>query len=429
MNKSKIKIACVENMNNNMFAIVRHLRYLGYNAELILTKEFSHFKPEADTFESISTDYIVESDFLNSDLLYTNQLKLNKFFSKYNFIIACGYSIAYLAFAKVKIDVVIPYGSDLYDLPFFEIQDVNNTYFNTQRAALAKYQRQGIENSTAVIFDYTNSDFEKIIESFNLKGTRYKYTCPFIFTPEFNWKNSKSIQEKSLLSCKMLEVREKFDFIVFSHIRQSWKNPIDIWSYKGNERIFKGFKKFLELTNANACIIVFEYGSDIEDSKKLIVELGLEKNVIWFPTLERKNILSMISFIDVGIGEVGNYSWVSYGAIFEFLCMKKPVIHNRKDSLYEKIVDHLYPMYSAANAEEVTQALASCFLNREQANEIAIKANEWYFDYAINKPLAVLTALIEKKGTILPFIYKKVNIILLKVESLVFFLKLKLKLK
>ncbi|MBA2611546.1 MAG: glycosyltransferase [Bacteroidetes bacterium] len=428
MDKSKIKIACVGNMNNSMFSIVRHLRYAGYNAELILSKEFSHFQPDADTFEEINTDFIIESDFLNSDILYTKQLKLNNFFSKYNFIIACGYSIAYLTFAKIKIDVVIPYGSDLYELPFFEIQDVNNTYFNKQRAALAKYQKLGIENATGIIFDYTNEEFEKTINLFNLKGKRYKYPSPFIYTPEFNWQNSKTIQTKSSLTSKMLEIKKKFDFIAFSHIRQSWKNPIDIWSYKGNERIFRGFKNFLELTNANACIIVFEYGSDVEDSKKLIVELGLEKNVIWFPTLERKNILSMISFIDVGIGEVGDYSWLSYGAIFEFLCMQKPVIHNRKDSLYEKIVDSLYPMYSAANEEEVTKALISCFQNKEHANKIAVEANEWYVDYAINKPLAVLTSILEKKGTVLPSFEKKMSVFLLKVESLAFFLKLKLNL-
>lgn len=426
--KSKLKIACVGNMNNNMFAIVRHLRHAGYNAELILANEFAHFKPEADTFEKIDFSYIKEFDFFKSDLLYTDKRLVNKYFSEYNFVIACGYSIAYLTFSKVKIDVTLPYGSDLYDLPFFEPVDLSNTYSNAQRAALAKYQKKGLEGADVVVFDYTNDEFEKIIDKFKFKGTRYKLPYPFIFTQEFNFENSEKLQSKGKFTVRMKEIKKEFDFIVFNHMRQSWKNPLDIWSYKGNEKVFKAFKQFLPSANNKACLIVFEYGTDIEDSKSLIKELGIERNVIWFPVSERKEILSMISFADIGIGEIGNYSWFSYGAIFEFLCMKKPVIHYREDSLYVGKVESLYPMYSASTQEEVLNALVNSYKNRSKTDQMATESHNWFIKYGIEKPLDVLTKAMEIKNLFIDRIRKQAVKFSLQAESLIFFVKLKLKL-
>jgi hypothetical protein len=425
VNKSELKIACVGNMNNSMFAIVRHLRHRGYNAHLILSEEFSHFQPEADTFEKDQSNFTFEFDFLRSDILFTDKLSVNKFFSKYNFIIACGYSVAYLTFSKVKIDIVIPYGSDLYDLPFFVPKSTDSVNFNKQMSAVAKYQKIGIENASAVIFDHTNDDFEKIIAQFNFKGTRYKYPFPFIFTPEFSWENSSYLQSKSVFTNRMTEIRKEFDFIAFNHIRQSWKNPQDLWSYKGNERIFRAFKKFIDSTKAKACLVVFEYGIDVEDSKRLVNELGIQKNIVWFPITKRREILSMISFADVGIGEIGDYSWFSYGAIFEFMCMKKPIIHHRNDAIYKGKVESLYPMYCATSEDELVKALIDCYKDKNKATVIANEAYDWYIKNAINKPIEILTSVMDSKKPLIDKVRNILNKFLLSAEALVFYIKLK----
>lgn len=422
-----LKIACVDNMNNTMFAVTRHLRHLGYNAELILSNGFSHFDPEADTFEPVDHSYIRKFDFLKTDILFTDQRAVHQFFFDYDVVIACGYSVAYLTFSKVKVDIVIPYGSDLYDLPFFEVTDPEDRYFNEQRAALARYQKKGIEQASSILFDYTNDDFEQIIKKFNLTGKRYKYPCPFIYTPEFNVDRVEELRSQSPATAKMSGLRNKFDFIAFNHIRQSWKNPLDIWSYKGNERIFRAFKSFLAETQANACLVAFEYGSDIADSKELVRELGLEKNITWFPISQRKDILVMITYSDVGIGEVGDYSWFSYGAIFEFLCMKKPVIHHRNDSLYKGKVESLYPMYSAMDEDMVLQALKQCYADKAGRAQVAEASHAWYLENAIKKPLQVLLQTIGSKNKLLSKIDKHAGRMALYMQSAKFYIKLKLR--
>ncbi len=398
MLKSKTKIACVENMNNNMFAVMRFLRHKGFIADLICSNESKHFLPEADTFEETYLAHIKEFDFTKKDILNTNRLGVNRFFSQYDFVIACGASIAYLTFAKVKIDIVIPYGSDLYTLPFYEVTSKHDAILDKWRLTFAKNQKKGIECASAILMDYTSDDFEKVFKKFNLKGARHKYPCPFIFTPEFNTKNKFYLQGLSSFTTEMKAIRSRFDFIAFSHIRQSWKNPEDMWSYKGNDRIFKAFKNFLLVTKSEACLIVFEYGIDDQNSKALVKELGIEANVIWFPLMKRRDILVMISYVDVGIGEVGNYSWFSYGAIYEFLCMKKPVIHRRDDHLYIGKVPTLYPMLSAANEQEVTSALLECYTNKEKVEKIAEDAHNWYMFNAIESPVKRIIAEINNKN-------------------------------
>ena len=46
---SKKKIALIGNVNNNLFALMRHLRDLGYDAHLFHRPENDHFQPKADT--------------------------------------------------------------------------------------------------------------------------------------------------------------------------------------------------------------------------------------------------------------------------------------------------------------------------------------------------------------------------------------------
>ena len=78
-----------------MFSLVRHLRRQGYDAKLILTSGFDHFRPEADTFEELNSELVVKMDFINGDILNLDKKIIRDFFLEFNFIIACGFSIAF----------------------------------------------------------------------------------------------------------------------------------------------------------------------------------------------------------------------------------------------------------------------------------------------------------------------------------------------
>ncbi len=425
MYKSKKRIACVGNMNNNLFSVVRHLRNLGYSADLFLVNEFEHFTPQSDTFDLQSINNIIyEVNIQNDDILKINRRKLFSVFEGYDFIIACGFSVAYLTYSGVCIDMVIPYGSDFYELPFLERDNSKSVYVNLQKKQIAKYQKKGIESAKDVIWDVTNDKFEEIINRFRLNGKRHKCTLPFLYTPEFSWKNSEKLKLECCYRDEMEKLRNNFGFIIFNHIRQSWKNPIDEWSQKGNDKIFKAFSGFIKKVNLNSCLIVFEYGSDISESKQLVRDLGIESNVKWFPITQRKDIMGMISYADIGIGEVGDNGWFSYGAIFEFLAMKKPVIHYRNDKQYSDREIELYPMYDASNEEQILNALTQCFLKPLEAEQRGEMAYEWFIKTAVNKPLKIITKAIDSKTTTLLKIRKKLMKYVLLMEDMIFYQKL-----
>ena len=77
-----MKIALIENMNNNHFALMRYLRDRGYDAHLFLSRgegitSLTHFLPESDTFEIEKWEpYIHRTSF------YTSGLRVLKNFFK-----------------------------------------------------------------------------------------------------------------------------------------------------------------------------------------------------------------------------------------------------------------------------------------------------------------------------------------------------------
>jgi hypothetical protein len=143
-------------------------------------------------------------------------------------------------------------------------------------------------------------------------------------------------------------------------------------------------------------LITFEYGADVERSKKLIKNLGIESNVTWFPLSPRKEIMVGISMCDIGVGELDS-SYFSYGTIFEFLAMAKPVIHYRNDSLYKKYYQSMYPMYSASSEGEVINILEQFILNPSEFIQTGQLAYDWFIENAIEKPLKYIVSQIENK--------------------------------
>ncbi|RMG40019.1 MAG: hypothetical protein D6732_03485, partial [Methanobacteriota archaeon] len=51
-----IKVALIDNMNNNFFALGRYLRDLGLDVDLYeVPNALPHFRPQCDTFDDVSS--------------------------------------------------------------------------------------------------------------------------------------------------------------------------------------------------------------------------------------------------------------------------------------------------------------------------------------------------------------------------------------
>ena len=92
--------------------------------------------------------------------------------------------------------------------------------------------------------------------------------------------------------------------------------------------------------NKKLLLILFEYGKDVESSKKLCKKLNIEDSVHWFPTMERKDILCLINKVDVVASEFYTGEGIMWGGTgWETLIMGKPLIigFNFKKKYFEKL--------------------------------------------------------------------------------------------
>jgi hypothetical protein len=141
---------------------------------------------------------------------------------------------------------------------------------------------------------------------------------------------------------------------------------------------------------------MFEYGWDFEESKKLVTQLGIDKHVLWLPTMQRKDLMVWLYFADLGIGEVAN-SWFSYGSVYEVLTMKKPFLGFRNDKDFEKDYPIQYPMISANTADLISEAFQDVYRNPSKYKEMGQQGYEWFMRYAIEKPITEIVKQIESK--------------------------------
>jgi hypothetical protein len=381
-----MRIALIGNMNNNFFALLRYLLDMGLDAYLLLQEnELSHFTPNDDCYDLKNYENrIIKVNWGSyKKIFFTNTFK--KDVAAYDVIIGSRAIPAYCKKNNVALNLYIPTGDDIQKLPFFNGFNPKNFI---KWLLVASLQRKGIQKAKAVLWDKTNEIGEQKFASLEIEGTRLEVGIPMLYWPEYTHQNIEK-QKQHILNYVLFEkLREKHDLIVVHHCRHSWSNISESdWAHdKANNRLFTAFAKIVkEKVYKNPLIITLEYGKDVALTKKLIDDLGIKENIQWMPLTSRKEIMAMIFFCDIVAGEFKN-SWFSYGVVYEAMCMKKPIMHHRNNSLYSN-KNSLYSMLHAETEEEIYETIKGFKANSTSYEKIGQKGYEWFLKEAIEKPL------------------------------------------
>ncbi len=325
-----MKIGIIGNMNNSYFSLARYLRDEGYNCELlVLQNEPSHFDPACDTFSTDYTSYCKQitwgdpAHFLQQDFAI-----VKKDLAPYNFLIGNGPAPAYIAKIGRKLDMFIPYGYDLYSLPFLRLV---HPFRLLAYLAVRRYQRKGISESSYTLFDRTNEAFEKVINKLHYSGKRIISPAPMVYYKDYEngWQEKNAIDP---FQVQLQKLRVDTEFLLVQHSRQIWKKSSDDWSFKGNDFLIEGYAQFIKQhAGQKIKLVLFEYGTDVPETKKLITKLGIEDAIVWMPKMARNKLMAVLAASDMIIGEL-YHSWLTYGVALEALCMAKPFMHKRIDA-------------------------------------------------------------------------------------------------
>lgn len=341
------KIALIDNMNNNFFALARYLRDLGHEADLYLIPNNSmvHFHPQRDTWIDISqVEWIKRFPIDYGSLSYLPfRDKLRNAFNSYDIIVACGDAVGLLQQARIKIDLFVPYGSDLYHTPFIERYEKRLSgllgwvqyFFDRRRSTL---QSAGIQQSRFII---CNNNWELAKISLDRLGS-IAHNLPRVMV----------YLEDNAPPDLELNVSDDNDFVVFSPTRHMWCTNADKLpdfdvngGTKRNDKLIRAFARLVKMGVYKAPQLwMCDYGQDVDASKQLIETLGISQNVIWFPLMDRRELLEyakQATFIADQFRQT--MSATSAGTTNEALAIGVPVIANADGA----IADENDPYYDA----------------------------------------------------------------------------------
>jgi len=391
-----MKVGIIGNMNNMYFSLTRYLLDLGYDCDqLIFDYEPAHFHPSSDSDNAQSISHCKLLSWGDPGrFLHLDFKQIKKDLEPYHFLIGSGPAPAFVNRIGRKLDIFIPYGDDLYSLPFFRIVHPIRT---PAYLAVAYHQMKGIRATPYIIFDKTNERFEKIFSKLRYQGKRIFSPPPLLYHEEYTSEKMRNNEKDNPHVMTMRKLRAKNDIVIVQHIRQLWKKHGDIWSNKGNDKLIKGFAAFINLhPEVKATLILFEYGTDVNHTRNLIDQLGVQEHVVWFSKMSRKHIMYVIKNSDMVVGELV-HSWLTYCVVFEALCMGKPLMHKRIDKDFAEEYPSLYPMVYADSQETVLEGFKNLLKNKEEVRQLGIKGKEWFLLYGIKKPLEHIVQIIKKK--------------------------------
>jgi hypothetical protein len=285
----------------------------------------------------------------------------------------------------------MPYGYDLYSLPFYRLVHPFRipAYLKT-----AYYQKKGIREAGYILFDRTNKKFESIFKKLHYEGHRIVCSIPMIYHKEYE---NTSLNGGIVNGFDLDKIRRENDLVLIQHVRQIWKTASDYWSDKGNNELIEGYSKFLQAyPGLNSKLILFEYGTDVDATKKLIQRIGIKDHIIWMPKMSRKKLMKVVAIADLVVGEL-HHSWISYGVVLEALSIGKPIMHYRQDEEYLDDYPVLYPMLNANSASTVLKGLKHLADNKLEVSSIGEKGKAWFLEYCVNRTISNIVSIINKK--------------------------------
>ncbi len=394
-NVNHVRIAFLGNMNNNHFALARYLRKHGYDCTLLLYEgEQDHFLPSCDSYD---TEHMLWTKTLSwgsaRRFLGTSKSTIISDLSDYDILIGCGLSPAYCGKADITLDIMVPYGGDIWLETMFRTVSPH-TIPSVWLSAIA--QRICLGKVKVLHTPVVNNVYEGQIRRYAREVSRWIDGIPMVFAPDYGAENN--ILSKTHWGFEFLKIRKSSQFMVVAHSRHVWSDPLNMAS-KGNDKLLKGWALFCSRNpGITKKLVLIEYGADVLKSKQYIKELGIEETVTWLPKMYRKDIMPGLFMADIVAAEFV-HSWIAGGVLYEALVASKPIIAHRDDSLYSNAYDNLYPIYNANTPEKIRDHFEEYILDPEAGKKVGQIGRQWYENEVVTKSIGKYCEYIEVRAS------------------------------
>jgi glycosyltransferase involved in cell wall biosynthesis len=376
-----MRIAFINNNNNFLFSAARYLRDRGHDVTLCVMEheyaEAPHFHPSADTFDLNYQQSTVQLTWGDPKSFAACDFgRVTRDLALYDVLVGAGPTPAFVARAGRKLDVFVPYGSDLYESPF-RPPGLNRRSLRSL-VEFPYWVRRGIRECGAVYGDLSPV-IEPPLKRLGYRGKRVVAAVPTPYWGVYNPASLAAYFPRSAWAPQVLALRERMDVLLHAPSRHLWAKTAKYAFSKGNDKLIRAIAAARDaMPDKRFGVIFYEYGPDVEASRALIAECGLNDNVMWLPCCARRDVMANLSISDLACGELGETSWYTAGTVVEPLCVGIPLLHRRDDAMFEDEYDELYPLISIRTQQDITAALCEYARNPDGGRDIGSRGRAWF---------------------------------------------------
>ena len=363
-------------MNNNAFSLARHLAREGVTSTIYCyADEKRQFSPSFDTnFGNSSNNIILRYlELPNSLSLDIDSLSKCKHIFESNLTVACGAALSWSSRLEKPVDIFLPYGSDLWELPRFKFVKPQNQLF---MLSCVKHQKSGIKNASYIHAPYTNDFYEPKINKLRPHNPfRLTNVAPFCYPYDrIESFKDKTYTPKSQHFHIFSKLRQEFKKIIVFPSRINTFNPKDPNSKGSDLFLYEIYKNKNLLSDTNTAIVFFDYSADSSQFKQLVYDLKLEDFVKLMPMMPRIDLSYILHLADFCVPSLG-VTWFVNSVILEAIAMKCCLINQQMTVIPENT---MYPSINYNHYSQIFVELLPYLNNHKSTFDITEKAFNWY---------------------------------------------------
>jgi len=169
-----------------------------------------------------------------------------------------------------------------------------------------------------------------------------------------------------------LKENGNYDFIFFSPTRHEWSHsrPCN----KQNDKFVNAFSRFIKESKKRALLVLVEKGDDLEMTKTLIKERGVEDFIMWIKPQNKKDLIDLYSASDMVFDQVTKVG--GFGQVFlEAMSCGIPTFISLKD--YDDLYDEQPPCINVSTENEIVAKITELTGDQKAIEEIGKKSREW----------------------------------------------------
>lgn len=391
-------VAFIGNMNNNHFSIARYLRDRGIDAHVLMYhSDFEHFHPCCDSYGNDYEAFCRQLSWpASTRFRELTRQRLRSEFDAYNVLVGCGIAPAYAYRMGRALDIFCPYGGDIWKSTFYRFS--GNPLGWPAQAYQVHARRRGIRSAAVFHMSFTNELYEDRYRKLAKGVPRWYEGMPMVYGPMYAPENVHHINAGSRWTERFAQLRAAHDMMVVYHGRHVWrKGDGPEPAAKGVERLLDGWSRFVKRAeHRKPVLVMLEYGEDVERTRALACDLGVQDSVAWMPKMFRKDLMAGLHMADLVCGEFEN-SWMMSGILFEAMVAAKPILAYRDEALYAGEYPDLYPILNAREPEDIAACLMRCSQSGEQMKVLGKRGRQWYEQRVVEPVVQRYLAYIEAK--------------------------------